>query len=184
MKLYQIEVDDKDYRENLHRLGYIVQRELREEKKEKGSLWPYARIMALYWRIHCYNDLDDDLPRILARLTASERKQFYPEVLRAVATSPWRREYKPYKGGLLRTLLKENDFRSDPALLWKMAEIDFRDGRDAETFRDLLGAMLDVVPASDASARARVKAWADPYLNAPDPFPLYEPLKSRYAARP
>lgn len=183
MKLYQIEVDHKDYRENLHRLGYIVQRELRDEKKEKGSLWPYARIMALYWRIHCYNDLDDDLPRILARLTASERKQFYPEVLRAVATSPWRREYKPYKGGLLRTLLKENDFRSDPALLWKMAEIDFRDGQDAETFRDLLGAMLDVVPASDASARARVKAWADRYLSAPDPFPLYEPLKSRYAAR-
>ena len=165
-------------------MGYIVQRELRDEKKEKGSLWPYARIMALYWRIHCYNDLDDDLPRILARLTASERKQFYPEVLRAVAASPWRREYKPYKAGLLRTLLKENDFRSDPALLWKMAEIDFRDGQDAETFRDLLGAMLDVVPASDASARARVKAWADPYLNAPDPFPIYEPLKSRYAARP
>jgi hypothetical protein len=64
-----------------------------------------------------------------------------------------------------------------------MAEIDFRDGQDAETFRDLLGAMLDVVPASDASARARVKAWADRYLSAPDPFPLYEPLKSRYAAR-
>lgn len=184
MRLYQIEVDDNDYRENLRRLGYIVQRELRDEKKETGSLWPYARIMALYWRIHCYNDLDDDLPRVLARLTAGERKQFYPEVLRAVATSPWRREYKPYKGGLLRTLLKENDFRSDPALLWKMAEIDFRDGKDAETFRDLLGAMLDAYPTSDASARGRVKAWADPYLNAPDPFPLYEPLKGRYAVLP